>query len=342
MPASRARWYDAAEGPGYSRPIAPHRAGLFRTTLALALLVVGAAAGPARAGDGGAPPGHMVERTFTNEAGTRRYQVYVPTAGAAGRPLMVWLHGCGRPGRMEAGHGLAAVAEERRFALAYPLQDRAANIENCWNWFTPPDRRRGSGEASIIAGITTTLERELHVDPDRVYVGGFSAGGAMTTVMGAAYPDLYAAIAPSSGAPYALDPSGASAYEEMGPRARPVPVFLLQGLADEISVYPIGRTNLLQWLQTDDDADDGHRNGSVSRLPATTATQLPGPGSPLPLVVEDYRGADGCLLGQFLTSPADHVVDGALLYEDVGLGIQRQMMDFLLGHRRGAARQGCG
>jgi poly(hydroxyalkanoate) depolymerase family esterase len=284
----------------------------------------------------------MVARSFTNQAGTRRYMLYVPRTGAAGRPLMVWLHGCGRPGTMEAGHALARVAEERGFALAYPLQDRAANLENCWNWYPPGDRHRGSGEASIIAGITTAVERELDVDPGRIYVGGYSAGGAMTTVMGAAYPDLYAAIAPASGGPYALDPSGASASVEMGPRARPVPAFLLQGAADEISVYPIGRTNLLQWLETDDDADDGRRNGSVSLFPASTTSQPPGPDSPLPLVIESYRAAGGCLLAEFLTSPADHLVNGMLLSEDVGLGLQRQMMDFLLAHRLGGPRQACG
>jgi pimeloyl-ACP methyl ester carboxylesterase len=196
--------------------------------------------------------------------------------------------------------------------------------------------------ALLIFGASPARAGEVGVGPpSRVYIGGYSVGGAMSTVMGAAYPDLYAAIAPSSGAPYAFDASGVQAYEEMGPRARPVPAFLLQGLADEISVYPIGRANLLQWLETDDYADDGTHNGSVSRLPATTVAQMPGPGSPLPLIVEDYRAADGCLLGQFLTSPAEHLINGALLYEDIGLGLQRQMMDFLLAHRRGAAHQ-CG
>jgi poly(hydroxyalkanoate) depolymerase family esterase len=317
-----------------------HRGALHRISLVVALLIFGAS--PARAGEVRVEPGRMVERAFTNEGGTRSYLLYVPTGGPSGLPLMVWLHGCGRPGTMAAGHALARVAEERRFVLAYPLQDRAANVQNCWNWSDPSDLHRGTGEASIIAGITTTLERELHLDPSRAYVGGYSAGGAMSTVMGAAYPDLYAAIAPSSGAPYALDASGLRAYEEMGPRARPVPAFLLQGLADEISVYPIGRANILQWLETDDYADDGTRNASVSRLPATIAAQVPGPGSPLPLVVENYRAADGCLLGLFLTSPAEHLINGALLYEDIGLGLQRQMMDFLLAHRRGAPRQACG
>ena len=242
---------------------------------------------------------------------------------------------------MEAGHALAKLAEEKSFALAYPLQDRKANAQNCWNWFGPTDRHRGKGEAAIIAGITAGLVRELDVDPRRVYVGGFSAGGAMTTVMGATYPDVYAAIAPTSGAPYGLDASGASAYEEMGPRARAVPAFLFQGVADEISVYPIGRGNLLQWLGTDDLADDGRDNGSVSRLPASATPQAPGPGSPLPLLVESYRAAGGQMLAQFITSPADHLVNGALLYQDIGLGLQRQMMEFLLSHRRGSAGQAC-
>jgi poly(hydroxyalkanoate) depolymerase family esterase len=309
----------------------------FAVTTALALLM---ASQPATAAE--APtPGQVVERSYTNAAGTRTYHLYVPPSGASGKPLMIWLHGCGGPLTMEEGHALAKVAEERDFALAYPVQDPAANAASCWNWFQAGHIHRGQGEASIIAGITTSLIDELDIDSSRVYVGGYSAGGAMTTVMGATYPDLYAAISPQAGSPYNFD-TGNKAYAEMGERARPMPAWILQGVADEISNYGVGRINLLQWLNTDDLADDGESNDSVSKTPTTVepATFATGAG-PLPVTVEQYV-EEGCEIARFITSPHEHLVNGYLISEDAGLDLQRSMMDFLLAHRMGPPGVGCG
>src|SRR5689334_22718641 len=197
------------------------RLGLLATIIAL-LAVPAAASAVER--------GVMIDRSYANAAGTRAYHLYVPPAGAPLKPLMIWLHGCGGPLTMEAGHALAKVAEEKDFVLAYPVQTSAANAGSCWNWFVDAQIHRGRGEASIIAGITTTLLDEmdtddLRIDRSRVYIGGYSAGGAMTTVMGAAYPDLYAAISPQAGSPYNFD-TGQKAYAEMGERARPLPAWL--------------------------------------------------------------------------------------------------------------------
>src|SRR5690606_20666390 len=149
--------------------------------------------------------GSFIDGSHTSPAGTRDYKLYVPRAEAGkALPLLVMLHGCTQdPDDFAMGTGMNELAEETPCLVLYPAQSEAANPARCWNWFNALDQQRGQGEPAIIAGMTRAIMDQYPVDPEQVYVAGLSAGGAMATIMGTRYPDLYAAVGVHSGLPFA-------------------------------------------------------------------------------------------------------------------------------------------
>src|SRR5438270_5995052 len=131
-----------------------------------------------------AVPGPFLELSYGNAAGTRTSKLFVPTRYARrAAPLIVMLHGGTQTGiDFAAGTRMNELAERHGFLVAYPEQSRGANPKGYWNWFEPKDQRRGSGEASLIAGLTEHIIEKYGVDARHVYVAGFSAGGAMAAV----------------------------------------------------------------------------------------------------------------------------------------------------------------
>jgi poly(hydroxyalkanoate) depolymerase family esterase len=258
------------------RPLALLAAGC---AAAATLWVVGAQAQAATL------PGKLVSGTFANSAGTLSYELYVPSTYRAGAPapLVVALHGCTETADVYRQlSGWDTLAEAKGFIVLFPQQSSSRNYLDCWNWFLPADMQRGSGEPSIIAGMVSSVERSYAVDSHRVYVAGFSAGGAMANVMAATYPDVFAAVGVGSGCEYnglpcvgwqGPDPTqtGHQAYQAMGSHARVMPAIVFQGDADT-TVAPANAPLIVrEWQVTDNYVLDGASTGPIPSSPLSAS-----------------------------------------------------------------------
>jgi poly(hydroxyalkanoate) depolymerase family esterase len=148
----------------------------------------------------------LVEVTgFGTNPGNLRMFSYVPENLQPAPALVVVLHGCGQTAAgYDLGAGWSTLAKHYGFALLMPEQQSSNNGQGCFNWFSPEDTTRGSGEACSISQMIARMIADHGIDAHRIYVTGLSAGGAMTSVMLATYPELFAAGALIAGLPFGV------------------------------------------------------------------------------------------------------------------------------------------
>lgn len=233
--------------------------------------------------------GSFITKTYNG----RNYKVYIPEGYQDGTavPLVVMLHGCTQdPDQFSAGTQMNTLADSEKFLVLYPEQPSSANSNKCWNWFETAHQSRGSGEPALIAGLVNQVKANYTIDDNRVFVGGLSAGAAMSVIMGATYPDIFAAIsvgagleykaatnltgaytAMSSGGPNPIQ-QGDAAFTAMGNYKRVVPVIVFHGTSD-YTVYPVNADQVIsQWAQTNDKASDGVDNNNIDDTVDQTIT----------------------------------------------------------------------
>lgn len=202
----------------------------------------------------GALAGEVIHFPFDS----RDNLVYLPSNYEAGKSgLFVMLHGCTQdPTDFMHGTQMNNMADKYGFVILYPEQPASANINKCWNWFMSQHQRRGSGEPELIAEMTRAVMAKYNVNPKYVFVAGLSAGAAESVILGATYPDIFAAAGVASGLEYAAATDILGAYTAMreggpnpstsaneahnagGAAARAIAVFVTHGTGDTV-VYPV-------------------------------------------------------------------------------------------------------
>jgi phospholipase/carboxylesterase len=172
------------------------------------------------------PTGYIVELP-TGYDSTRRY------------PLVVALHGYGD--RMESYVGTnRQLCPEGAIGLypeaVYPVHDQESEGgPRGWSWWLWADSTSWASEGRTreaatdwVLDVIATVSDRYAVDRKKVFVFGFSQGGAMTMQVGLRRPDLFAGLLPAGFMLY-LEPGS-----ELDPAVSGLPVRMMFGARDEL------------------------------------------------------------------------------------------------------------
>lgn len=169
----------------------------------------------------------------------RSYLVHAPQYLRPGAPMVIVLHGSGQDAqamRKATGCAFERLASQRRFAVVYPNAFRKH-----WNdgrrAAPHAARARGIDDCVFIAAVIDAMVAGYAVDPQRVFVFGYSGGGHMAFRLAQEMPERVAAI---SAVVAGIPAENATALRQ----GRAVPAMLVNGTDDPINPYDGGRVTL--------------------------------------------------------------------------------------------------
>ena len=184
-----------------------------------------AATGALAASASAATPGCTLTATngtVTRTLNGRYYQLHVPQ-GLTGTqvPLLLSLHGAGSNGTEdEYFTGWSQFADAHDFIVAYP--DAQGYPFGVWDPYTP-----NSADVTFVRQVANDISGSWCVDPQRIYVDGWSNGAVMSQRVACNAADQFAAATSYAGG----DPTALGAAAPCKP-SRPISVGLLAGQED--------------------------------------------------------------------------------------------------------------
>ncbi|CAN5164751.1 hypothetical protein BH11ACT2_BH11ACT2_04500 [soil metagenome] len=178
--------------------------------------------------------------TILDVGGVRRVITIfdVQSHASALEPAIILLHGASATSRrMESQTGMTALGRQHGFVVAYgdgtttgrPVGGEAWNAGRC----CAAAVTNKVDDIAYLNSVIDTLIAKHHVDPRRVYIGGFSNGGMMSYRAACAIGDRLAGVAVVSGA--------LNLEECAAPKA--LPLLIIHGLDDPTVPYDGGPPN---------------------------------------------------------------------------------------------------
>ena len=141
-----------------------------------------------------------VYRTIEHDGATRSFILHVPADVKPNGSLVMVMHGyMGSVGEIMDYSGFNAIADREDFIVAYPEGTRNQFGYRFFN--VGYDHRATStvDDLGFIRSLTSDLQKQLGVTPERTFIAGMSNGGDMAYFIACNHSELYGAMASVTG-----------------------------------------------------------------------------------------------------------------------------------------------
>jgi polyhydroxybutyrate depolymerase len=174
----------------------------------------------------------------------RTYLVHIPSDYNPQKPLplVVVIHGAFDTARgMEKFSGFSDLADRENFVVMYPNGMGILGFFQHWNAGHCCGKAAGDNvdDVGFVAAAIEDVRARLMIDPDRIYMVGFSNGGMLAYRFAAERGDLLAAVAPLA-ASIGGKPSEDEPEWRIPDPIQPLSVITFHGLADDDITYEGG------------------------------------------------------------------------------------------------------
>ena len=178
-------------------------------------------------------------KTIQSGGVDRQYFLYVPDLLTSNSPIFISCHGMDQDKKKKKTNQmpwLPLMADTASFVVVYPVGQA---VNGSWGNMSSGWDMDGMKDINFMLDIVSDVKANYNIDDTRVYMSGFSLGGAFAYYMAQKVPDKVAAVVSLSG----YDIFGSS----LSSGSCPKPIFHLHGTSDDIMNYSGVENYLKKW-----------------------------------------------------------------------------------------------
>ncbi|MBT3750702.1 MAG: prolyl oligopeptidase family serine peptidase [Bacteroidetes bacterium] len=181
------------------------------------------------------------DKTFEVDNSVRDYILYLPEGLDKNAPLVFVCHGYTGTARGIMEYSVMnEIADSNGFAVCYPQGTKDGSGKNFWQVGYEFNEQDTVDDVRFITQLAIKLQKDYKLSKENTFITGMSNGGDMCNLLAASSTEIFKAAAPVVGCMMKW-------FIDTYPDPNPIPMLLMNGTADNITLWAGDLANQYEW-----------------------------------------------------------------------------------------------